>query len=619
MNRLRPELIAGPHPVEAGVWLVYDPASGRQFEFPEEGWRLAEAFDGRSVAEIAADVGLSEEVVAGFSDQVGALGLWTDRLAPAPGATGASDDAPDDWAPQWSRLQLDAAFTIAVHPEATFTCTGAGTCCEQGYVIPLTPPQAASVRRAALRVLGPDVDPVGMVPTAPGQPWTFALDNERSCPFLDEARRCRIHERAAYPDACRIFPFVFAQFGGTVFASVAHRCACGAFGGAPLSSQRAALASRARRSGRVYTVPERTRLDRSHESASAPAVAALHAATSERSAFAILRAAVSGLAAAVPSSRGRRGGGDLVEALEALTSDDVYVAAALAGGAHPRRREVRRAVRRLVGEANEIHSERSGSSRRAGAAVGDANEIHTRRGGSSRREGATIGEANEIRARRGGSSRRAGAAIGDAKEIRARRGGSSRRADATIGDANEIRASGAGPSPSAGATLGAATESRALRGGSSRRAGATIGDAKEIRASGAGPSPRAGATIGEANDIRALPGGPTRHTGADVRDANEVRSPRELAHLEATRFVRDHLFGLRLYHYATLAEGLVALTLAAHHILTDLPRRDPHIAARERVMLWEEALTTNALPRLMTSPSPDLRGVAALIDALEPT
>jgi Fe-S-cluster containining protein len=556
LNRLRPELIAGPHPVEAGVWLVYDPGSGRQFEFPEEGWRLAEAFDGRSVAEIASDVGLTEEVVAGFSEQVGALGLWTDRLAPSSAIPVVSRAASDDWAPQWSRSPLDPAFTIAVHPDATFTCTGAGTCCEQGYVIPLTPPQAASVRRAALRVLGPDVDPVGMVPTSPGQPWTFALDNERSCPFLDDARRCRIHERAAYPDACRIFPFVFAQLGGTVFASVAHRCACGAFGGAPLSSQRVALASRARRAGRVYTVPERTRVDRTNEMASAPAVAALHAATSEGSAFDILRAAVAGLAAAVPSSRRRRGGGDLAEALGALTSDDVYVAAALAGGAHPRRREVRRDVRRLVGEANEIRARRGGPSRHAGATINEANEIRAPRGGSARRGGAAIGEANEIRARRGGPSRRAGATIGEANEIRAPRGGSAHRGGAAISEANEIRV---------------------RRGGSARRAGATNSE------------------------------------------ANEIRSPRELAHLEATRFVRDHLFGLRPYHYATLAEGLAALTLAAHRILADLPRRDPHIAARERVMLWEEALTTNALPRLMTSSDAyDLGRIAALIDALEP-
>ncbi len=490
MNRLRPELIAGPHPVEAGVWLVYDPASGRQLEIPEEGWRLAEAFDGRSVSAIAADVGLSEAVVTGFSEQLGALGFWEQGDAPS--------SAPSDgetWSPQWTRAPLDAGFEIAVHPDASFTCTGAGTCCEQGYVIPLTPPQAASVRRAGLRVLGAGVDPVGLVPTSHGQPWTFALDNERSCPFLDAAKRCRIHERAAYPDACRIFPLVFAQWDGTVFVSVAHRCACGAFGGAPLSSQRASLASRARRSGRVYTVPARTRVDRTQEIPSADAVVALHTATSEASAFGILRAAVSGLAAAAPSSRGRRIVGDreLAGVLDALTSDDVYVAAALAGGVHPRRREVRRAVRRLVGDANEIHAPRRGPSRRAGAPIGDA------------------------------------------KEIRARRGRSSRR------------------------------------------------------------------------------------SGADVRDANEFRSPSELAHLEATRFVRDHLFGLRPYHYATLAEGLAALTLAAHRILTDLPRRDPHIAARERVMLWEEALTTNALPRLMaSSDAHDLGRIAALVEALEP-
>ncbi len=428
---LRSDLIAGPHPVEAGVWLVYDPVTGRQFEIPEAGWALASAFDGRPVPAIAGATGMTPEVVAGFADRIAALGFFGARARPI-----------ERVEPQWSRAPLGDDFEIEVHPDASFECTGAGTCCEQGYVIPLSPKKAAAVRRAGLRVLGPDADPVGLVPTRPGQPWTLALDNEDVCPFLDDSKRCRIHEGAAYPDACRVFPFVFAQWRGTVFASVAHRCACGAFGGASLRAQRRGLASRARRLGRVHTVPEASRVDPEVEVASEEAVDVLIGATAERSAFAMLRAAASGLVALSGGRRRRRAPGARLFGSLAERTDDAFVDAALTGAPHPRSREVRRALRRMSG-------------------------------------------------------------------------------------------------------------------------------------------------------------------------------PRGTAQAQAARFVRDHLFGLRPYHYATLADGLCALALAAHRVVTDLPARDAAIAARERVMLWEEALTTDALPSLLNGRY-DIQAVAAQIDALDP-
>lgn len=435
---LRTDLIAGAHPVEADVWLVYDPVSGRQFEIPEAGWRLASAFDGRSVAAIARAEGVERSVVAGFADRMRALGLFgaPSRIAPVES--------------QWTREPVAERFEIEVHPEASFECTGAGTCCEQGYVIPLSAQKAAAVRRAGLRVLGPEVDPVGLVPTQPGQPWSFALDNEEACPFLDRTKRCLIHETAAYPDACRIFPFVFAQWRDTVFASVAHRCACGAFGGRPLRRQKRALEARARLAARVSTVPEVSRIDRRSTVPSAVAVDALIGATKESSAFAMLRRAASSLGAATGGLRRRRAPGATLFLELVERADDAFVEAALLGARHPQSRDVRRTLR------------------------------------------------------------------------------------------------------------------------------------------------------------------PLRSARGDRPDED-----RALANEEATRFVRDHLFGLRPYHYASLADGLGALALAAHRIVTGLPRREVALAARERVMLWEEALTTDAMPRLMNGRL-DMHAVAAQIDALDP-
>lgn len=434
---LRTDLIAGPHPTDTKLWLVYDEVSGRQFEIPEEGWHLAEDFDGeRSIAAIARRRALTEAVVEGFAARLEGMGL----LAPyAPGELSSGAPA------QWSRGPIPDGFTIAAHPEARFVCEGAGTCCERGYVIPLTVEQTAAVRRAGLRVLGPDVDPIGLVPTTPGRPWSYALDNAATCPFLDEAKRCRIHGASAYPDACRIFPFVFARWGATIHASVTHRCVCGARGlGPTLTSQRAALVSRVERSASVFTVPEVTRIDGSSERPSGTVVAALHDATTRSGAFSILRAAASSLSdhvgAAIPNET-------LFAEVAARCPDDPFLVAATSGEPHPDAPALRRAMRA------------TGLGGRASEAAG-----------------------------------------------------------------------------------------------------------------------------------------------------------------EADRFVRDYLYGLRPYHYATIAGGLLAVAMAAHRILTKLPRRGAHPVARERVLTWEEALTTDALPRVMASfpLAGDIASVAGQIDALDP-
>lgn len=437
--RLRDDLIAGAHPSDGDSWLVYQTTTGRQWTIPSEGWRLLEAFDGkRSPADIARATGQPTAVVEGFAERLTELGLLsTERAVAVPRGSVA----------QWSRQRVDGAFTIRTHPDARFECSGAGSCCRQGYVIPLDEAGAERARRAALRVLGPDVDPVGLLPTKPGQPWTYALDNESTCPFLDDESRCRIHERAAYPDACRIFPFVFARFGDDVFASVAHRCVCGTLGGGPNLSK-PSLDAKVRRAGSVFTVPGETVLDASRSVDSAIAVAALIGATDETDPFAILTSAAERLGA---KPRGRSADREEISGSLCSTVEpwgDSMVTAALSAAPHPERRSIRADLRR-----------------------------------------------------------------------------------------------------------------------------------------------------------------------------GELFDPKADARAEVGRFVRDHLYGLRPYHYPTLSAGLLAVALAARSILEGLPRA-AHPAARERVMLWEEALTTDALPRAMAIDpvakriTADLDRTAAQIQAL---
>jgi hypothetical protein len=67
--------------------------------------------------------------------------------------------------------------------------------------------------------------------------------------------------------------------------------------------------------------------------------------------------------------------------------------------------------------------------------------------------------------------------------------------------------------------------------------------------------------------------------------------PRADATKEAARFVRDHLFGLHPFRAPTLAWGLGALALALARILEALPAA-AHPAVRERILLWEDALSS---------------------------
>lgn len=232
---------------------------------------------------------------------------------------------------------------LRVHPQAHFTCEGFGTCCESGYVIPLSTPQAAQLRQASLRILGPGApDPVTTLPTEPGQPWRLALDNERGCPFLDADRRCRIHERPEQPDPCRVFPFAFVRHRSQVYATVTHRCLCGQDDrGEALSAQLPGLARRLAASRVVPVLPARTQVDDRYALPTGVAIKLVHAATmQEEDPYAMLLGAVSSLRAAAQVPLTRRRALPPVELMARLSGaleiwEDEAVWAALRGEAHP--------------------------------------------------------------------------------------------------------------------------------------------------------------------------------------------------------------------------------------------------------------------------------------------
>jgi hypothetical protein len=83
---------------------------------------------------------------------------------------------------------------------------------------------------------------------------------------------------------------------------------------------------------------------------------------------------------------------------------------------------------------------------------------------------------------------------------------------------------------------------------------------------------------------------PSRSTPAQAQaqasvTAADTAAADTAAAAAADRFARDFIFGLQLYRFPTLADGLLALDLARSQIETT-----------EDIMLWESALASNAFP-----------------------
>ena len=437
--RLRADLIAGPHPEEPSRFLVHCPRTGQHFQTSADGWALAQLFDGkRTYEQVQAlapmRLGLAVELSAlhRFSARLERLGALEGDRAPRPAPPPPLDP------PQRRLGPVPSGVELRVHPHAHFSCEGFGTCCESGYVIPLSPTLALKLRQASLRILGQGApDPVTTLPTEAGQPWRLALDNEQGCPFLDTARRCRIHEQPEQPDPCRVFPFAFVRYRSQVYATVTHRCWCGQDDrGEALSAQLPALARRLEASRVVPMLPARTWVDDHHDLPTGAAIKLVQAAT--------------------------------------LEGDDPY--------------------------------------------------------------GIVLRALASLRARA------------------------------------QIPPTRRRPLPPVEL--------------SARLAGAL--------------------EIWEDEAVWAALRGEPHPLAASIRLAQRARAPvpRSSPQAEAARFVRDHLYGLRIWEASTLARGLLTLAVALHGVLHQLPRRQPFSAARLRIMLQEDALTSSRLRGLYSVSGP---------------
>lgn len=305
-------------------------------------------------AEAHRRLGLAVEVeaLARFVARLSKLGAIEDGRAPAVGPV-APADAPQRSLTSTTRL---GPARIEVHPDARFLCEGFGTCCESGYVIPLSTTAAQALRQASLRILGPEAaDPVTVLPTEPGQPWRLALDNERGCPFLDAERRCAIHGEALQPDPCRVFPFAFMRHGDRVYATVTHRCLCGQDGrGLPLQSAELQLERRLAASRVVPVLPGTTQVDDGHALPTRVAVRLVQASTfGPRGPFEALLQAGEALlqAAQIPPTRRATFAPNVLQARLAAgleVWEDEAVWAALRQEPHPQARRIRARQRQVA-------------------------------------------------------------------------------------------------------------------------------------------------------------------------------------------------------------------------------------------------------------------------------
>lgn len=355
---LRPDLVVSAHasdPELAGVW---DPGSGRRFQLPREALDAARHFDGQrnlqAVAEAIEREGgpwIAEAVLRQLAEDLGALDLL---------GSGVARRAPAAPQPQWEVEPAPADLPIEVHPEARFACEGVGSCCRSGYLIPLDAAGAKRVQRAAKRE-GIEGDLVVLTPSRPGASWTWALDNDPSCPFLAPGNHCRLHGRAAHPPACQTFPLAFVRLGVRVLATITHRCGCGALGRGPKLSGRIRSLAAKMRQGPVPRVPPRLRLDDVRFGGLSVPEAWVVIAREGGGAIDMLDrafAAVGGEAGPAPEAPGLSG---LRARLQAGLGDDEdpVLQAAVAGAGHPMAEVHRRdlAASSLVGNDDQVEGE----------------------------------------------------------------------------------------------------------------------------------------------------------------------------------------------------------------------------------------------------------------------
>jgi len=338
---LRLDLSIAPRPREDAS-TVYCPRTGRRFQLPSEALLVARAFDGRRSAEqvagrLAAGGGpwVTVDVVEALATDLEKAGL----LERAPPKHRELGEPPPS---QWQVASPPKGLALRVHSAARFDCVGVGTCCRSGYVIPLDRSAKDRVVGAAHR-LGLGTDGVVLLPTRAGQRWTYALDNDPACPFLDDSSRCRIHGRAAQPAACRVFPMTFVRAGRVVHGAVSHRCGCGALDhGTPLARNRRKLRRRMEL-GPVPRLRARTELDDVGRTVGLEAAEALGDVTEAHTdPVSMLRAAWEAVVRSAPRGRGRRLGlsGLARRSRPYVDPDDRLLRAAVSGAPHPHRRMI---------------------------------------------------------------------------------------------------------------------------------------------------------------------------------------------------------------------------------------------------------------------------------------
>lgn len=251
------DLVPGPHPDEPGTWLVLNPTSGEVFEFSDLVWKVASALDGHRTARQVAE--LTDALVSQVHEVLRVLKGLGLLAAPSASPAPAQRSVPP---PQWTRGPVPQDFDLWVHPDASFECIGAGSCCERSYVIPVRAEQVEGLRAAAAQQGCGDRDPVTVWPGDKGQPWSYVLDNDDGCVFHGKDTGCAIHEQACQPDACQVFPLVFARVGQAVVASLSHRCGCGALGHGPtLKGRVQEVLRRLGRTPHIPAVPQEAVLD----------------------------------------------------------------------------------------------------------------------------------------------------------------------------------------------------------------------------------------------------------------------------------------------------------------------------------------------------------------------
>lgn len=352
--RLRSDLVSGAHPDDPERVLVLCPRTKRRAELTRASWKLLRSLDGsRTIASIVRGSmeTIDEDGLLEIVEELQALGFFEEGDGPATSRPARPIPAP---ASQWFVAERPELAPIAVHPGARFGCRGAGTCCESGFVIALTSREVRSVRGAARRLFPESSqDPVCLMPTGRGRPWTYALAHEPHCAFFTERRQCLVHGTAAQPSPCRVFPYRFVAGPEQIHASVSHRCVCGALdAGDLLSQQTPEIARRLSSSRFLHAIPDVTRIDDLHRAESDAAVDVLVLAADAEDPFEILIEAVTSLGELcqprldeTPSSA--LGPGRILEVLlRALGQREgepprTTAARALMGAPHLRRRVIR--------------------------------------------------------------------------------------------------------------------------------------------------------------------------------------------------------------------------------------------------------------------------------------